>query len=222
MSGTCLMIMNPRDIPDCMDAFDNLTGVDKVYFSYYTEAQLVPIINQFIATTDYERYALISDDAILTQHALDAILDLHDRQGSVATGWVNLDSISLDTTINPHPLTDTTPTLEAYSLMNIWDALQLPPMPIRTYFHGFACTVMSRELWKKYPYDVYDAGAGGCASDFHQCVRLQADNIPIWTHPNTFIYHVKEVSNKLDNAPEKRILVGHHSPTITHITGGTA
>lgn len=222
MSGTCLLIMNPRNIPECMDAFDELTGVDKTYFSYFTEAQLVPIINQFIATTDYERYALISDDAILTQHALDAILDLHDRQGSIATGWVNLDSISFDTTINPRRLRGEHPTLESYSLLNVWDALQLPPQPIRTYFHGFACTVMSRELWQAYPYDVYGADAHGYASDYHQCVRLQTNNVPIWTHPNAFMYHVKEIANQTDQAPEKRSYVGIRTPTITHITGGAA
>lgn len=213
---TCLLIMNPRNIPECMDAFDELTGVDKTYFSYFTETQLRSVLNLFISGNEYDRYALVSDDGILTQSALDNILTLHDEAGSVATGWVNLDSVSIDTTINPHPLTDTTPTLEAYSLMNVWDALQLPHQPIRTYFHGFACTVMSRELWMKYPFDVYDAGAGGCASDFHQCVRLQADNVPIWTHPNTFFYHVKEVANQRDTAIEKRILVGERTPTITH------
>lgn len=213
MSDTCLMIMNPRNIPECMASFKAITGVDKLWLSYYTESQLIPIINEFIESTEYDRYALISDDAILTQSALNTILDLHDELGDVATGWVNVDSISGQSTINPTPLRGYIPTLSAYSLMSLQDAADLPRLkPIRTYFHGYACTVMSRELWQHYPYNVFGAQSHGYASDFHQCVRLQADDVPIWTTPKAFIHHVKERANRTDQAPEKKSYVGIRTP----------
>lgn len=208
-----MMIMNPRNIPECMASFKAITGVDKLWLSYYTESQLIPIINEFIESTEYDRYALISDDAILTQSALNTILDLHDELGDVATGWVNVDSISGQSTINPTPLRGYIPTLSAYSLMSLQDAADLPRLkPIRTYFHGYACTVMSRELWQHYPYNVFGAQSHGYASDFHQCVRLQADDVPIWTTPKAFIHHVKERANRTDQAPEKKSYVGIRTP----------
>lgn len=181
----------------------------------YSEAQLVPIIERLIAKTGYDRYALVSDDVVLKQSTYDFVMGLHTERGDVATGWCNLDNTGSDCTINTVPLTDNVPSLQAYNFLPIEAAEQLPREPVRTYFHGYALTVMTRELWLRYPYLVYGADHGGWASDFHQCVRLQQDNIPVWTHPFANMHHVKELANKRDRDPAKRIHVGERLPKVT-------
>jgi len=211
--NTLLMIMNPRAIPECIDAFRLLRGIDKAWMSYYTEAELVPVIADLIANTDYHRYLLCSDDTIPTQTALDAILTLHDKHPeAVTTGWVNIDSECGLSTINPAPLAGTRPSRSAYSFLPIED---VPPGQIRTYFHGYALTCMSRELWQRYPYNVFNPLDGGCASDYHQCLQLQAADIPIYTNPDCRFEHVKEIRDTRDQGAGKQLLLGHRAPVTT-------
>lgn len=85
---SCLMIMNPRDIPECILSLKSLP-IDKVWFRGYTEPQLEPIIHKFISDTKYKYYILVSDDVIVTQNALENLIE-YQNQYSVITGWCNI------------------------------------------------------------------------------------------------------------------------------------
>lgn len=211
MSRTLLIVMNPRAIPECIDAIRELRGVDKAWCSYYTELDLELIVPRVIKHTHYERYMILSDDTIPTQHALDTVLALHDEHpDAVACGWVNVDSISGLSTYNPEPLKANAPVIDAYSFATLDDARRMPH-GARTWFHGFVLSTMSRELALKYPFKSYN----GCASDLHQCYRLQQDNIPIYTSADAEVFHVKERANVLDKAHEKRLLIGERARKLT-------
>lgn len=213
MNTTLLIIMNPRSIHECIDAIRDLRGVDKAWASYYTETELERVIPEIIDTTAYERYTILSDDVTPTQDALDLVLQLHDQHAAdVACGWINVDNTGPYCTINPAPLTNQGgPSLDAYSFITTSSARRLPHTPLRTYFHGMTFATMTREMWHRYPFRTY----GGCASDYHQCLRLQNDDVPIWTHPAAGMRHVKETQNVLDAAPEKQLLIGKRRSRVT-------
>lgn len=211
MNSTLLIIMNPRAIPECIDALRNLRGIDKAWCSYYTETDLEHIIPAIIQRTTYDRYTIISDDTTPTQSALDAILKLHDRwPNAVTTGWCNLDAVSNKATYNPTPLRGSAPSPDAYTFTTI-DKARRMQTPARTYFHGFVLATMNRELALRYPFQTFN----GCASDLHQCYRLQADGVPILTTPDGEVHHVKEVANLLDTAPHKRLLINERPARVT-------
>lgn len=215
MNNTLLIIMNPRAIPNCINALRDLRGVDKAWCSYYTETQLETVIPSIIENTQYSRYSIISDDTTPTQTALDAILQLHDQHpDAVATGWCNLDAISGLATYNPQPLRGNGPSPDAYTFTTINEARSMPHSA-RTYFHGFVFATMNRKLAIRYPFNTYN----GCASDLHQCHRLQADDVPIYTLAAGEVFHVKERANVLDQAPEKRLLIGERESCVTMEVG---
>src|SRR2546428_12899914 len=82
------MILHAREIPECLLSLKALK-IDKVWFRGYTEKQVEPKMMEFIRSTFYQRYILISDDVIVTQQALDNLLELQDS-GPVVTGWCNI------------------------------------------------------------------------------------------------------------------------------------
>lgn len=208
--NTLLIILNPRAIPECIDALRDLRGVDKAWCSYYTETELEHIIPRLIDQLPYERYSIISDDTIPTQAALDTILDLHDEHpNAVATGWCNLDAVSGLATYNPEPLRGSGPVVDAYSFTTL-DTARTITTTARTWFHGYVFATMNRELATRYPFQTYN----GCASDLHQCHRLQADNIPIYTTAACEVFHVKERANVLDQAYDKRLLIGERASRV--------
>jgi hypothetical protein len=213
-NDTLLLIMNPRSIPECIDAIRDLRGIDKAWLSYYTELELEQIIPTLIDQLDYRRISIISDDTTPTQAALDEVLELHDAldepDNASACGWVNIDASCGLSTFHPQPLRGTGPSRDTYRFATLDDAHKISNVQ-RTYFHAMTFHTMTRELWQRYPFATYN----GCASDLHQCVRLQADNVPIYTTRNAYVAHVKEIRDQLDTAHHKRLLIGERAPRIT-------
>lgn len=210
---TLLLIMNPRAIPSAIQSLSELK-IDKAWMSYYTEAELETVIPSIINVTNYDRYTIISDDVIATQTALDEVLRLHDNfPNRVACGWTNLDAQYDLSTYHPKNLKYGLPHDNRYNFETMETARNMPDIAT-TRFHGMIFTTMNRELWKRYPFKTYN----GCASDLHQCQRLQEDNTTIYTGRNTFVYHLKERRNQLDEAPEKQLLVGLEQPNIKYQT----
>lgn len=207
--STLLIIMNPRLIPDCIEALDAL-DVDKVWATCFTETELESVIPGIIESTNYSRYSIISDDTIPTQAAFDTVLDIHnDHPNSVACGWVNIDSVSNLSTYHPQQLAGSMPSIDAYRFETIDTARRMNGIQ-RTYFHAMVFATMNKELWQRYPFKSFQ----GHASDLHQCVRLQRDNIPIFTSRECYVHHVKEVRDRLDTAPEKRLLLGERASGV--------
>ena len=85
-----LFVMNPRRIPECIQAIEDL-DVDRCWLTGMTEAHLAPYLNEVVAETSYDVYLIVSDDCVPTQDALDAVLALLEQGWPVATGYCNLD-----------------------------------------------------------------------------------------------------------------------------------
>jgi GT2 family glycosyltransferase len=182
-----LMIMNPREIPQCMTALEAL-DIDKVWLKNWTERELVSVIAEVIDSTDHDVIGLLSDDTIPNQGALDLVLDSFEPS-AVFTGYCNMDEGSPEVNLSKSPLiVKEQASLACYNFpsqneVDNHDGLY------RSWFTGFAMTFMSKHFWQRYPFDC--VGTPGYQSDYRLSVRLQQDEIPIWAVPGAFMPHLR-------------------------------
>lgn len=200
-----LLVLNPRRIPECIEAIERL-DIDRAWLTGYTEPQLEEAIPDVLAATDHDPILVLSDDTIPTQQALDAVLTLWERkrQPAVATGFCNLDVTSQYVNLTRRPFGSwhsTTDAYDFYTQAEIGDSL----LPVRSWFTGMCLTCMSRDLWERFPFQTYE----GRSSDFMLSRRLQHDNIPILAPTEAMVWHVKERWNLIDQAPDKRLHLGN-------------
>lgn len=207
---TAVVVLNPREITEAIDGIRSL-NVDTVWISYMPEVDVAPAINRAIEQSDYDRYFVISDDAVPTPQAFAAILKLHDAGHPVVTGYCNLDSVQPLCNITTNELPPPPPGLRDYLFVPTKKA-RAQKGPIATTFAGLVLTGMSRALWLRYPLAVT---ANGGQMDYDLCYRLQQDGVPIVAPPDGFCFHVKERANEFDKNPAKRLLIGERPPTIT-------
>lgn len=211
MTGdAALMVLNPREIPDCMDAIKGL-GIPTFWASYMTEADAAAAINEAIAGSDFGRYVVLSDDTIPTREALDAVLALHADGFPAVTGWCNLDSVLPHVNLTRNELPPPPPAVTSYDLLTLDEARSYEGL-IPTTFVGLALTCLGRDLWLDHPLEV---SALGGQMDYVLSHRLQEAGVPIVAPTDGFIWHVKETWNRRDRAPEKRLLVGHRPAAVS-------
>lgn len=204
-----LVILNPRRIPECMDAFDAL-DVDKAYIRGMREADVMttgfPDVLKRAPWAD--PISVVSDDTIVSQKALDTVLSLQAQHpDKCVTGWCPLAMGHLLCNLTTNRLAPGPPTVESYSFITCGQA-KFPHYPYRTTFTGMALTTMSRSLWERFPFQAYDPQWGGNASDYHLSYRLQQADVEILTHRHAEIVHVKETWNEADRGQGRELLIG--------------
>lgn len=211
------MVMNPRAIPECMDSFADL-DVDTCYFRGMRQEELIPHVAEVVAETEYSAYLMSSDDCIVSQEALDAVLALLEDGHPAVTGWCRLDRTHEQVNLCPVPLRGDTPRTDAYTFYDYSTVAEWPDEAVPTHLMGMALTGMTREMWLRFPYGCYGIGAGGWASDFNLSVRLRDAGIPMVAARGGYVEHVKERVGHLDADPVKRLLIGEINPEIVMVT----
>lgn len=186
-----IMIMNARNIPRACDAFRALS-TDCVYATGYTELELKDVFADIIENTDYSHYIVVSDDVVVSQQAVDAVISLLFFH-PVVTGWCNHDLIEPGVNLQKTPLPGYThpTTREEWDWYHWAEILSSPLYWIRTYFAGMCLTGMSRDMWQQFPFDCYPLGHFG-GSDYHLSWRLQEAGIPIVGARDGFVLHLKK------------------------------
>lgn len=198
----CLLVLNPRDIRASVESILRLRGVSQAWFSSFTEREVAGQINDFIAATDFDAYAVIADDCVCSQEALGAVLAAFADGSDPVTGWTTLDAESAFANVTCEPLIGDEPHAGAYEWMLAKD-LEREGLPLECFFMGFALTLMSRELWQRFPFDCF--GSRGFASDFHLSRRLRDAGVEMTVAPGGRVEHLKERWNESDNDPAKRL-----------------
>lgn len=218
----CLLVMNARQIPDCIASYAAL-DIPRAMLTGYTERELVPVFADVIASTDYTHYLAVSDDAVVTRDALDAVLDLLERDAApVATGWSNLDSTLATVNLTRSPLLGDWPVPEAYDFYHWSEVLGAGPV-VPTFMAGMCLTGMSRGMWREFPFACFGSPEqSGFASDFHLCLRLQEARVPIVAARGGFCFHVKERIGHNDVAEDRRMYIGPEYQRVTIVDGVTA
>jgi hypothetical protein len=205
-----LVIMNPRRIPECMAALEDLP-VPKVWVTGYPQSAIPPILSGIVEGSDFTHYINTSDDVVPSRRALAAVLRLASRH-PVATGYCNLDMESPLVNLTRSPLLDYPPTEGSYDFIRREDVKRYPRVTVPSFFAGMSLTCMTRELWLRFPLSGFTASCWG--TDYSLSYRLGRARIPIVAHRAAFVWHVKERWNRTDQAPEKRLLVGKIPPEV--------
>lgn len=183
-----LVVLNPRNIPQCMDAFEHLP-VQKCYIRSHTEAEIENEAFSGVLTGD--PVVVVSDDALVSRGALETVLRLLEDH-PVVTGWCPLSEGSELCNLSTGVLPEGPPSVQSYDFMRCDDVKGL----VSTSFAGMCLTGMSRELWQRFPFMAY--GTPGFASDYHLSYRLQEAGVPVVSHEDARCGHVKAVWNKRD------------------------
>jgi hypothetical protein len=209
-----LLVLNPRQIPDCIAAIRNL-DIPTCWISNMPEPEAAKAINQQIRETDYDRYIVVADDTLPTQAALDEILRLMAYGHPVVTGYCNLDEndnvdiVNLTTNRLPPP----PPQAHSYSFLTrqqVQDSTAGRAIP--TTFAGLALTAATRKVWLEHPLEV---SAHGGQMDYMLSYNLAHTSTPIVAAQHGYVHHVKERWNHTDRNPQKRLLVGVEPPAVT-------
>ena len=203
-----LVIMNPRQIPECVDAFLAL-DVRRAWLSNYTEWGLVSVMASLVRdeSIDFTHLVLCADDCIVSQAALDAVLDVADGL-PVVTGYCRLDHQHPEVNITRRPLMGDVPVAGAYDFYRYDQVATHDAEVLPTGFVGFALTCMTREMWREFPFGVFGSAQQAWSSDFHLSMRLRDAGVPMVAARDGYVVHVKEQWQRLDQAPEKRLLIG--------------
>jgi hypothetical protein len=201
-----LVILNPRQIEECIRAFGELE-IDRLWLRNMKEKEIEQRWPEILeAAIGYDRLILVSDDGVVRQWALDAVIELLDEGHPVVTGYSNLDSAAHWrnehwVNLNRTPLPEYS-TTNAYDLYTLGEVFCWPDRVVPTTFCGWCLTGMSYELWERFPYDT------AFGSDFNLSRRLARSEIPIVAARDAFVWHVKETSKGPDQETRKGLRVG--------------
>jgi GT2 family glycosyltransferase len=214
-----LLVLNPRDIRECVESISRLP-VDKAWLRSYTEAELAEVLPEFVRTApaEYDYFLCVSDDCVVQPAALAAVLELAERH-EVVTGYTRLDATSPFVNITKRDLAGDTPVAGAYDFYTYADVAAADGPEVFTGFVGFALTGMSRELWERFPFRPFGGGPTACASDFSLSIRLRDAGVPMVAATGGYVEHVKQVWNQRDTDPRKRLLIGERPAEIIIQTG---
>ena len=231
-----LMIMNARDIPECILSLKALK-IDKAWFRGYTEPQLEKVINDFVRTTDYGYYILVSDDVIVTEAALENLLEVNES-ADVVTGWCNIFAGKTVSNVELKPNIDGDASfyirvrdmLPKWSLPFIKSLYNIPGLayflekPIynhfpdedeiwrqgpvfQTYFVGWALTSISRAAWLKYGFRYPVSTKAGHGSDRAMSQDLLNDGLKAYCARDSFIYHLRTTRNFIVGKEAPRVIL---------------
>jgi hypothetical protein len=212
---TAVMVLNPRDIPYCMDALRNL-GHPTCFISYVPEPEAAERINHEIAATNFDRYTIISDDCEPTREALELVLGLHDQYPELCvTGYCNFDKELPWVNLCTNRLRPPPPFMDSYRFVRREEVDAEGTAVIQTSFTGLSFTTMTRELWLRFPLSVTRFGG---QMDYQLSWELQSAGVSIVAPRGAFVHHHKDKFGVYpDASPEKQLYVGIREPAVTWI-----
>jgi GT2 family glycosyltransferase len=213
-----LAIMNPRQIPECMQSLRALE-VRKAWLSNYTEWQLQEVIDSIVRdeSIHFSHLCLVADDCIVGQEALDAVLTLAREHGDhlpVVTGYCRLDWSHPLVNITKRPLHGDKPAAGAYDFYTLEELQSWPRRVVPTGFVGFALTCMSREMWREFPFRVFGNESRSYASDFNLSMRLRDAGVPMIAARDGLVGHFKKQWNTTDDTPGRELLIGREPARV--------
>jgi hypothetical protein len=198
-----LMVMNPRTIPQCMEALEALQ-IDKVWLKNWTERELIAVIADVVENTDHDVIGLVSDDTTPPQSTLDLILDAFEPS-AVYTGYCNMDEKTENVNLSSAPLIiQDQAGYDCYTFPTR-DEVENAGGLFRSWFAGFAMTFMSRDMWLQFPFDC--VGDPGYQSDYRLSVRLQQAGVPIFAPMGAFMHHWRR-GESTGHLPGGELVVG--------------
>jgi hypothetical protein len=209
MTRHLLMIWTARRIPVAHHHFQRVTGIDKLWIYGHTEYELAQAVHAFLSEHDeYSHATLMPDDAIVSQQALDRVLDTAAAHPDAAVGgWSNCDFTHRYANIGTTPLLQSEPrSMSDYGHLLSIDEIAEREHPFPASFCGHTLFTMPRALWLDDATRLQPLGAApGWGSDYSQCKRLQDAGIALYVDPLAFAGHLKLDHLVADTAGWKRL-----------------
>lgn len=210
-----LIVMNPRNIPETMDALAHLP-IPKIYLRGWSENRIAQKGWEYAMTYGYDWYWVCSDDIIVRPYALEALREAWKWTSSpVITGYSQRSHTDWTVNLCEEPLEGDVPVPEAYKFMDFHKVVS-GAARFRTYFTGMSLTGMHADTWAQFPFACYadKTEDPGYASDFHLSLRLQRADIPICAVRDAFCYHwrhkwenTNDVRDAAPDVGDERIVV---------------
>jgi hypothetical protein len=183
-----LIIMNPRTIPECIRAFDELQ-IPQIRIIGHTEQQIQEEAFPEILEYDFDWFWLVSDDALVRPQALDAVRKTAHLGHPVVTGYSQRSHEDWTVNLTRAPLAEPHPSVDAYDFFQFYEVVGHPDEVVPTWFTGMSLTGMPHAMWERFPFQCFGGSTGGYASDFSLSTRLQEADIPIVAAREAFCYH---------------------------------
>jgi hypothetical protein len=184
-----LVVLNPRTIPECMRAFEELP-IPKIYLRGFTEKEVEVKAFPEILGLGYDWLWVVSDDAIVRPSALNAVRALARAGHPAVTGYSQRTHTEWVVNLTKGPIVpggNGWPEPASYDFYEFRDVVSWPTPELRTWFTGMSLTGMRTDLWRQFPFACF--GEPGCASDFSLSMRLQQADVPILAAREAFCYH---------------------------------
>lgn len=190
-----LLVMNPRRIPEALDAL-NALEIDQCWMSNYWEKELEPVVKRIVYSTVYTHFLMISDDGTPTQQALDLVLrHLASGDHPVVTAYCNNDAESPHVNLTRSPFRRHDVSVPSdHDWYTRAEVESWPDDLVPSFFTGMCLTAMSREMWIKFPFHAVtrEGEPRGYQSDWSLSTRLQRAKVPIVAPRGAFVRHLKQ------------------------------
>ena len=216
--SSCLVILHARQIREFEIATAELQ-IPKLWLTGYTERELSDgVFRWALEESDYDNYIVVSDDALVRQHALDGVVTALETGGiEVATGYSQRSHTDWMVNVTSGPLKDSKPSIDAYQFRQFREVVSWPEPLVPTWFTGMSLTGMSKEMWRRFPFQCYADGVmdNGYASDFNLSRRLQDERIPVYAVRESFCYHWRAEWRHTNHPEDASPLIGVIGPAVT-------
>jgi hypothetical protein len=211
-----VVITQVREIPECVESWEALS-TPVACLRGWPMVDLPPVMADLVDSTDHDPILMCADDCVITQHAVDAVLELLADGHPVVTGWCLLDRTHPLANLSTRRLPPGPPTKASYTFPRGNRVQSWPEPSMPTYFVGMCLTGMSRAMWQRFPLDGYSHRGAMWATDYHLSQRLAAADIPMVAARDGFVVHVKEKWMQGDTDPRKRILIGSMKQEVVYL-----
>lgn len=206
-----LVILNPRHIPECVEAFEAL-DIDRAWVTGFREPELAAPLQE-LAHSGYDPLVVCSDDVVVSQKALDAVLELYATGvAPVVTGFCNLDETDDRVNLCKNRLVPGPPGKDHYDFLTRREVEGSKVGVVASTFAGMCLTTMSAAMWAALPIECYGHPGYGC--DYSLSYRLQLNGQAIVAPRDGFVWHLKETWSELDSTPGRELLIGSVEPGV--------
>lgn len=195
---TLLVVLNPREIPVCVESIERVPTA-RVWLRGWTETEIEtqawPVMMRDAKRRRFTHYAVMSDDGRLPVGSWHEICRVARDGHPVVTGYSNMDMNRGFTRTNQCKSTLPRDPIQ-HAEMEFWDMRDIVELREDTFpssFHGYACTMMTREIAEEFPFACYRPTPQdrGHSSDFHHSRRLADAGIDIVACRDAFVPHIK-------------------------------
>ena len=152
-----LIIFQGRELGFCLKSLRKL-DIPKIWVIGHYPIEYAHVVAKIIESSNYDYYSILGgDDCLVTPEALEVTFQGAEKHG-IFTAWCNIGKPpnikKANSNVVLEPLKSELPIYKPKKYELVGDVMKMEG-DFRTYFTGMALMTMPREMWLKYPVQVY-------------------------------------------------------------------